>query len=195
MSGIQYPVGKKDINKFEHQNNISLMSMGTKIKKSSPYVPPPWPMQGIMSIYYISLLAKHLIRYWWKTWAEGYQGNIIVTKANTISVNTVYMAVPVKRYWKTIWEDASYKEHKKSSFQKLMTRRGVTKSSLQKQNSNCTYLLSSTQILKLFYINKTRVNHYHQNPSPPNTNNTYHVEAASMWNAVMDDTLKHPKSI
>ena len=147
------------------------------------------------AVYCISLLAKHLITSWWKTWVDWYQGNIIITKANTISAKTVYMAVPVKRYWKTIWEDASYTEHKESSFQKLTTRRGMAKSSLQKQNTNCAYLLLSTRISKVFYINKTCVNHRHQNHSPTSTSNTYHVEAASTWNAVMDNTLKHPKSI
>ena len=41
--------------------------------------------------------------------------------------NIVYMAVPVKRYWKTIWEDVSYTERKESIFQKLTTRREMTK--------------------------------------------------------------------
>ena len=102
-----------------------------------------------------------------------------MTTIKDISVNIVCMAVPVKRCWKTIWEDASYTEYKESSFKKLTTRRGVTKSSLQEQNTNCAYLLSSMRIWKAFYIKKTRVNHCHQNPSPPNTTNTYHMEAAS----------------
>ena len=29
-------------------------------------------------IYYISFLAKHLITYWWKTWADWYRDNIII---------------------------------------------------------------------------------------------------------------------
>ena len=57
--------------------------------------------------------------------------------------------------------------------QNLTTRRGMTKSSLQKENANYVYLLSSTHISKAFYINKTRVSHRYQNPSPPNTSITY----------------------
>ena len=47
-----------------------------KIKKSSHYILPPWPLQEITWIYYISLLAKHFITYWCKTWADWYQVNI-----------------------------------------------------------------------------------------------------------------------
>ena len=143
------------------------MSIGAKIKRYSRYLLPPFLLQDITWIYHISQLMKHLVTYWWKTWVDWYQDNIIITKTNDISVNIVYMAAPVKRYWKTIWEDASYPGHKKSSFQKLMTIRGVIKSSLQKQNTNYVYLLSSTQISKVFHVSKTRVNHRHWNPSPP----------------------------
>ena len=101
------------------------------------------------------------------------------------------MTVPVKRYCKTIWEDTSYTGPNESSSQKLRTRSSIRKSNLQKLNTD--YLLSSMPISKVFYVNKTRVNHHHQDPSPPNTSSTYHVEVASMWNAVMDNTLKHPQ--
>ena len=99
-----------------------------------------------------------------------------------ISVNVVYMTKPVKRYCKkkkNIWKDASYTGHKESSSQKLMTKRNATKSSLQKQNTNCVYFLSSIWISKVFYLNKTRMNHRHQNPSSANTSILYHVRAAS----------------
>ena len=39
--------------------------------------------------------------------------------------------------------------------------------------------LSSTRISKAYYVNKTRVSHHHQNPSPLNINITHHVGAAS----------------
>ena len=83
--------------------------------------------------------------------------------------------------------------HKESSSQKLITRRCVTKSSSQKQNTNYIYLLQSTRILKAFYVNKARLSHRYRNPSPPNTSITYHVRAASMRNAVMDNASNHPK--
>ena len=37
---------------------------------NSHYVLPPWPLQEITGIYYISLQVKNLIKYWWKTWAD-----------------------------------------------------------------------------------------------------------------------------
>ena len=36
MSGIQYPVDIKDINKFEYQNNISVNVYGYQDKKNLP---------------------------------------------------------------------------------------------------------------------------------------------------------------
>ena len=138
-------------------------------------------------VNFLSLLIKHLIKYWWMTWADWYLSNIIITTGNTISVNIVCTAAPVKR--KTIWKDASYTVHTESSSQKLKTRRGVTKLNLQKRNANYVYLLSSMGISKVLYANKTCVYHRHQNLSPSNTNITYHLGAASTWNAVMDDIL------
>ena len=55
----------------------------------------------------------------------------------------------------------------------------MKKSSLRKQNTNYVYLLSSTGVLKPLLVKKTRANHHHQNPSPPNTSNTCNVEAAA----------------
>ena len=134
--------------------------------------------------------------YWWKTWADWYWDNVIMTTTKDISVNIVCMVVSMKRYWKIIWEDLSYMGQKESSFQKLTARRSMIKSSLQEPNPNYFYLLSSMWISKAFYVNKTHVSHHHhQNPSPPTTSITYHVEAASAWNTVMDDTLMHPKWI
>ena len=100
--------------------------------------------------------------YWLKTWADWYWDKIIMTTTKDTSVNFVCMTVSVKRYWKTIQEDVSYTGHKESSFQKLMTRRGVTQSSLQKPDTNYVYLLSSTQTLKAFYVNKARASHHYQ---------------------------------
>ena len=36
MSGVQYPVDIKDIDKFEHQNNISVNIYGCEDKKNFP---------------------------------------------------------------------------------------------------------------------------------------------------------------
>ena len=127
----------------------------------------------------------------WKSWTDKHQVNIIITTTKNISVNIACIAVSVKRHWKTIWKYASYTGYKESSFQKLTTRNGMTKSILKKLNTN--YLLSSARILKVFYVNKTCVSHRHQSNSPPNTSITYHVGAASLWNAVMGDTLNHLK--
>ena len=167
--------------------------MGTKIKISPHYVLPPWLLQYIAWIYYISLLVKHHITHCWKTWADWYWGNLIITTTKNISANIVYMTKPVKRFWTTISKGESYTEHKESSFQKQTTRSGATKLNLQKQNTNCVYLLPSTWISKVFYLNKAHVDHRHENPLYPNTSNMRHVGAASIWNAVMGDTLNHPK--
>ena len=109
---------------------------------------------------------------------------MITTK--DISANIVSMAAPMKSYWKTIWKDANYTGCKESSFQKLAIRKGVTKSSLQKQNTTYVHLLSSTWTSKAYYVNKTPVSHHHGNPSLPNTNITYHVGDASTWNAMLE---------
>ena len=159
--------------------------MGKKTKKSSPYVLQPWLLQDITWIYYISLLVKHIITYCWKTEAYWYQVNIIITKAKQIYVTIVCTAAPVKRYRKTIWKDASNTGHNESSSQKVTTREGVTKSNLQKQNTNYVYLLSSKQNSKALYVNKTCVSHRHQSHLTPNTSITYHLGAGSTWNALL----------
>ena len=147
------------------KRTLLLMSICVKIKKSSRYVLPTLPFQGITWIYYISLLRKHLIAYCRETWADSYGDNIIITTTKNSSTNIVYVVVPMKRYWK--------------------------KTSLQKQNTNYIDLLSSTWISKAFYLNKTCLSHRHRNPSLPITSITYHVRAAFSWNAMMDNTLNH----
>ena len=112
MSGIKYPVDTKYIGKSEHQNKISVNVYECEDTKSSRYVLPPWSLHNITSIYYMSLLMKNLITYCRKTWTDWYRDYIIITKVTNISVNIVWMAAPVKRYWKTIWKDASYTGHK-----------------------------------------------------------------------------------
>ena len=74
--------------------------MDGKIKKSSCYVLPQWALQHIAWIYCISLLVKHLITYCWKTWADWYQHEIIITTTKNVSNNIVYKTEPVKKYWK-----------------------------------------------------------------------------------------------
>ena len=157
------------------------------------YVLQPWALQDIAWIYHILLLVKHLITYSWKTWADWYQNKIIITTTKIFLAILFTWLNQWRGIEKNIWKDASCTGHKESSSQKLMTRRSATKSSLQKQNTNCVCLLSSMWISKVFYLNKTCVGHCHENPSSPNINNTYHVGAASTWNAVMGNTLNHPK--
>ena len=135
MSGIKHPIDKKDIGKFEHQKNISVNVYGCEDKKVLPL------RISTMTVarHHVNLLhitaGKRLITYWWKTWADCYRDYIIITTANSISANIVYISAPVKRYWKTIWTDASYTGHKESNSKMLMTRSSVTKSGLQKQKS------------------------------------------------------------
>ena len=63
--------------------------------------------------------------------AEQHQVNTTIATTKDISVNIVCKAVSMKRYWKTIWKDVSYTGHRESSFHKLKTKIGVTKSSLE----------------------------------------------------------------
>ena len=97
-SGMEYPVDIKDIGKSEHQNNISINVHGYEDQKIFSLSITPRPLQDITWIYYISLLMKHLITYWWKIWTHWYWYNMIITTANTISVNIVCMVAPMKRY-------------------------------------------------------------------------------------------------
>ena len=94
ISGVKYPVDIKVIDKFEHQNNISVNFYGCKDKKSSCYVLWPCTLQDIEWIYYISLLVKHLITYCWKTWAGWHQDKVLITTTKNISDNIVYMTKP-----------------------------------------------------------------------------------------------------
>ena len=159
----------------------------------SHYVLPPWVLQDIAWIYYISLLTKHLITYCSKSFADWYQDKIIITTTKIFLIILFTWLNQWRGIEKNIWKDASYTEHRESSSQKLTTRRSATKSSLQKPNTNYVYLLSSMQISKVFYINKTRVSHGDQNPSSPSTSITYHVGAASTWNEMISNTFNHPK--
>ena len=113
MSGIQYPVDLKDICKFEYQNNISVNVYGyedktvrslriTTVTSATHHV---YLLKNKESHY---VLVKNLITYWWKTWADWYWDNIIMTRAKYVSANIVCIAASVKRYWKNIWKDPSY---------------------------------------------------------------------------------------
>ena len=157
------------------------------------YVLQPWALQDIAWIYHILLLVKHLITYSWKTWADWYQNKIIITTTKIFLAILFTWLNQWRGIEKNIWKDASYTGHKESSSQNLTTRRGTAKSNSQKQNANYVYLLSSMRISKVLYVNKTRVSLPHRSPSPPNISITYHVGAASTWNAVMGNTLNHPK--
>ena len=149
--------------------------MGTKIRKSPHYALQPCPLQEITWIYYA--LVKALTRLVSRQFNNH--------KGKTYFCQYCLRGCTVKRYWKTIWKDASYTGLREPSSQKLTTRRGVTESNLQKQNTNYVYLLSSTWISKAFYVNKTRVSHQH------------HVPCGSCIYVKfnMGDTVNHPKWI
>ena len=57
-------------------------------------------------------------------------------------------------------------------------KKGCDEIKFTKTVYNYFYLLSSRRISKAYYVNKTHVNHRHQNPLPPNTSITYH---RTMW--------------
>ena len=166
--------------------------METKIKKSSHYVLPPWPLQEIAWIYYISRLVKHLIMYWWRSWAGWYRDYNNNKHKKYFSWYCLYCCTSEDKL-KNHLERCKLHMRKEYSSQKLTTRRGVTKSNLQKHNTNYVYLLSTMWISKAFYVNKTCLSYRHQNLSPPIIR--YHVGAASKWNELMGNILNHPKWI
>ena len=168
--------------------------MGMKIKKSSHYILPPWPLQEITWIYYISLLAKHLISYWCKTWADWYQVNI---------TNNYHK----KYFCQYCLHGCISEEVLKNHLKKCKLHKAQRIKLLEADDKECDKIkFTKTQYqlrlpfviyvdFKAFYINKSHVSHHHINPSSPNTSITYHVGAASKWNAVMGNTLNHPKRI
>ena len=167
--------------------------MDVKIKKSSHYVLPPSTLQDIAWIYHMSLLVRYLKTYCWKTWAHWYQDKIIITTTKTISDNIVYMTKQWRGIEKKHLERCKLHDAQRIKFPEAGDKKECNKVKPTKQNTNYFYLLLSMRISKVFYLNKIRVGHRHQNPSSPNTSITYHVEAAFMWNAVMSNTLNQPK--
>ena len=168
------------------------MSTDVKIKKSSRYVLPPWALQDIAWIYYISLLVKHLITYCWKTWADSYQDKIIITTTKNISDNIVYMTKPAKRYWKKHLERCKLHGAQRIKLPEVDGKKERNKVKPTKTE----YQLRLSFIIYADFksvLRKTRVGHRYQNPSSLNTSITYHVGAAYMWNAVMGNTLNHRK--
>ena len=64
MSGIKYPIDKKDIGKFEHQNNISVNVYGCEDKKVLPLrISTMAVARHHVNLLYITA-GKHLITYW-----------------------------------------------------------------------------------------------------------------------------------
>ena len=116
-----------------------------------------------LGYYYVSITLYHyllyIIMYWWETWVDWCQVNIIITETKHIFVNIVCMTTQVKRYWKTITNDVSYMGRQESGSKKLTRRRVVKKS-----NNNYVYLLLCIRISKALYVNKTRGSHCHQIP-------------------------------
>ena len=97
MSGSQYPVDIKDINKFEHQNNISVNVYEYEDKKVFPLrITTMTAASHHVNLLYITvgktshyILLKDLSRLVSRQY-NNYK--------NTVSANTVYMVVPVKRF-------------------------------------------------------------------------------------------------
>ena len=181
MSGIQYPVDMKDIDKFEHQNNSSVNVYGYEDKTIFPL------HITILTTarYHVNLLYI----------AVGEKSDYVLAKDLNRLVSIQYNHHKHKTYFyqcclhgctseevlKNHLERCKLHVAQRIRSQRLSTRSDVTQSSLQNQNTTeyYVYLLSSTRISKVYYVNKTRVSHRHQNPSLSNTNITYHVEAAS----------------
>ena len=127
MSRIQYPTDRKDISKFEHQNNISVNVYGYKYKNI--FLLPI----TTMTITRCYVLIKDLSR-------------LVLRQYNNYKDKKYFC----QQCLHGCTSEEALKNHLGSSPQKLTTRRGVTKSSSLKQTTNCVYLLSSTQISKAF---------------------------------------------
>ena len=89
------------------------------------------------------------------------------------------MAVLVKRYRKTIWQDASYTEHKESSSQNLTTKKGREKVKFTKTEYQQRLPFVIYVDFESVYVNKTRASDCYKNCSPSNISITYHEGAAS----------------
>ena len=70
VSGIQHPVDIKGVGKFEHQDSIIVNIYRYEDKKIFPLFIIAITIVRDHMIYYISLLAKHLSKYWCKIWAD-----------------------------------------------------------------------------------------------------------------------------
>ena len=146
MSGIQNPVDIKDIGKFEHQNNNSFNVYGYQVKKIfSLYITMLTVSRDHMNLLYNTVgetthyvLVKDLSR----LVSRQYNNN----KDKKYFCQCCFHGCASAEVFKTIWKNATYTGYKESSSQKLTTRRVVTKSNLQKQNTNYVYLFSSTWI-------------------------------------------------
>ena len=158
MSGSQNPVDIKNIGKFEHRNNISLNEYGYEDKKIFP-----------LRINTVTV-ARHHVNLLYIT--PGEKSHYVLVKEVSRLVLRQYNNDKNKKYFcqyclhgctsEEVLKGASCMGRKESSSQKLTTRRDVTKSNLQKQNTDYIYLLSSTRISKSYYVNKTRMSHRHQ---------------------------------
>ena len=104
MSGVKYTVEIKDIDKFEHQNNISVNVYGCEDKKilRSCITPMGVARYRVNLLYITAGKTSHYV--FLKDLSR------LISKQNNnhndknISSNIVYMTKPVKRYWKKHWE-------------------------------------------------------------------------------------------
>ena len=146
MSGIQNPVDIKDIGKFKHQNNISFNVYGYQDKKIfSLCITMVTVSRDHMNLLYNTVgetthyvLVKDLSKLVWRQYNND--------KDKIYFCQYCFHGCTSVEVFKTIWKNATYTGNKESSSQKLTTRRVVTKSNLQKQNTNYVYLFSSTWI-------------------------------------------------
>ena len=127
MSRIQYLIDRKDISKSEHQNNMSVNVYGYKCKNI--FLLPT----TTMTIARCYVLVKDLSR-------------LVLRQYNNYKDKKYFCQYCLHG----CTSEEALKNHLGSSLQKLITRRGVTKSSSQTQTTNCVYLLSSMQISKAF---------------------------------------------
>ena len=164
MPGIQYPVDIKDIGKFEHQNNISVNLYGYEDKKSSHYVLPPWPLQDIT--------ADETSHY-------------VLVKGLSRLASSQYNNYYHKKYFCQYFLHGCTSEEVLKNYLGRCKLHGAQRIKLpeadnKKGHGKVKFTKTEYQLRLPFVIyadfesvlHKTRVNHRHQNCSPPNTSIT-----------------------
>ena len=110
-------------------------------------------------MYYISIVAKHLIKSCCNIWIDWYQDKLIFTKTKKCSDNIVHMTKPVMRYWKKTCKLHGTQRIKLLEFEKKVAQqRKVYRNTIPITFTFCHL----KRYQKSFSVNKTRVSLHYQ---------------------------------